>query len=47
MEKSVEERRPDGITENNPMLGPIVYIPLLVILAAALVLIGWLFTTAI
>lgn len=42
MEQSPQERAPDGMTENSPALGPVVFVPLLLILTGAVALIGWL-----
>lgn len=41
MEQSTQDRAPDVMTENRPALGPVVFIPLLVILAAAMSLVVW------
>ena len=40
MEQSTQERAPDGMTEDSPALGPVVFIPLFLILAGALGLVG-------
>ncbi len=41
MEKSRQEKAPDGMTENKPFAGPIVFIPLIVILAFAIGVFVW------
>jgi hypothetical protein len=38
-----EERTPEGLTEDKPLLGPIVFIPLLIVIALALFIGAWAF----